>query len=68
MGMNMTTAFTIFTKAVVKQGKIPFEITTDPFYGDSNQAYIRKVIADYESGNRNPITKTMEELRAMENE
>ena len=28
-GMNMTTAFTIFTKAVVRQGKIPFEIAVD---------------------------------------
>lgn len=29
MGMNMTTAYTIFTKAVVMQGKIPFEITAN---------------------------------------
>jgi DNA-damage-inducible protein J len=28
-GMNMTTAFTIFAKAVVRQRKIPFEITAD---------------------------------------
>ena len=27
MGMNLTTAYTIFTKAVVRQGKIPFEIS-----------------------------------------
>ena len=26
MGMNMTTAFTVFTKAAVRQGKIPFEV------------------------------------------
>ncbi len=26
MGMNLTTAYTIFTKAVIRQGKIPFEI------------------------------------------
>jgi len=31
IGMNMTTAFTIFTKAVVRQGKIPFEIAADQF-------------------------------------
>lgn len=29
MGLNMTTAFTIFTKAVVRQHKIPFEIAAD---------------------------------------
>ena len=27
MGINLTTAYTIFTKAVVRQGKIPFEIS-----------------------------------------
>jgi DNA-damage-inducible protein J len=27
MGMNMTTAFTVFAKAAVRQGKIPFEIS-----------------------------------------
>ena len=27
MGMNMTTAFTIFTKAAVREGRIPFEIS-----------------------------------------
>lgn len=29
MGLNMTTAITIFTKAVVRQRKIPFEIAVD---------------------------------------
>ena len=29
MGMNMTTAVTIFAKAVVRQGRIPFEIAVD---------------------------------------
>ena len=29
MGMNMTTAMTIFAKAVVRQGRIPFEIAVD---------------------------------------
>ncbi|MCM1121544.1 MAG: type II toxin-antitoxin system RelB/DinJ family antitoxin [Eubacterium sp.] len=29
MGLNMATAFTIFTKAVVRQQKIPFEISVD---------------------------------------
>lgn len=29
MGMNMTTAMNIFVKAVVRQGKIPFEISSD---------------------------------------
>ncbi|MCL2420741.1 MAG: type II toxin-antitoxin system RelB/DinJ family antitoxin, partial [Defluviitaleaceae bacterium] len=37
MGLNMTTAFTIFARAIVRQNKIPFEITADPFYSETNQ-------------------------------
>lgn len=50
MGLNMTTAFTIFTKAVVRQNKIPFEIAADPFYSETNQAHLRKAVADLEAG------------------
>ena len=67
MGMNMTTAFTIFAKAVVRSGKIPFEIALDPFFQAEHQAHLEKVITEYESGGAALITKTIEELKAMEN-
>ena len=66
MGLNMTTAMTIFTKAVVRQGKIPFEIAADPFWNETNQARIMTTVENY-----NPdklIYKTMDELRNMANE
>ena len=44
LGMNMTTAFTVFTKAAVRQGKIPFEIAIDPFFSEINQAHLRAAI------------------------
>ena len=44
MGMNMTTAFTIFAKTAVRKGKIPFEIAIDPFYSEVNQAHLREAI------------------------
>lgn len=50
MGLNMTTAFTLFTKAVVRQNKIPFEITADPFYSEENQRHLKRAIADLETG------------------
>lgn len=50
MGLNMTTAITIFTKAVVRQGKIPFEITADPFFSEANQVHLRKAIAELDAG------------------
>ena len=65
MGLNMTTAITVFAKAVVRQGKIPFEIAADPFWSESNQAYLRKAVADLNAG-KGLVEKTMEELKAME--
>ena len=50
MGMSMTTAFTIFATKVTKERRIPFEITADPSYSESNIKYLEKVIADIESG------------------
>ena len=45
MGINMTTAITMFTKAVVRQNKIPFEIAADPFYSESNMRVLEQRIA-----------------------
>ena len=51
VGMNMTTAFCIFAKAVVKQHRIPFEISSesDPFYSADNIARLKKSIAQMEA-------------------
>ena len=52
MGMNLTTAFTIFAKKVTHERRIPFEITapTDPFYSPENIDRLKKSIAQLESG------------------
>lgn len=51
VGMNMTTAFCIFAKTVVKQHRIPFEISSesDPFYSTANIARLKKSIAQMET-------------------
>lgn len=46
MGMNMTTAFTIFAKAAVREGRIPFEIKADPFYSRRNMDRLEKAARD----------------------
>lgn len=50
MGMNMTTAFTVFAKAAVREGRIPFEIKGDPFYGEANMERLRRAAADMDAG------------------
>jgi DNA-damage-inducible protein J len=50
-GMNMTTAFTIFAKAVVRERKIPFEIKAiDPFYSETNMTHLQKSIDQLNQG------------------
>ncbi len=50
MGLSMTTAFTIFAKKVSREKRIPFEISADPFYSESNMMYLEKIIADIDAG------------------
>lgn len=50
MGLSITAAFTIFATKVAREKRIPFEISADPFYSESNMNYLRAKIADIESG------------------
>ena len=50
-GMSVSTAITVFAKAVVRERRIPFAITaTEPFYSEANQEYLRKSLEDYKNG------------------
>ena len=50
LGMNMTTAFTMFIKAAVRQNGIPFELNIDPFYSEKNMRVLRESIRDADAG------------------
>ena len=50
LGMSMTTAFTIFAKKMSREKRIPFEVSVDPFYSESNLRYLEKVAADIDAG------------------
>ena len=52
LGLNMTTAFNIFIRQTIRQGGIPFEITTktDPFYSADNMKVLRKSIKAADEG------------------
>ena len=66
-GMNLSTAFNVFARQSLRQGKIPFEIY-DPFYSEKNQAEVNRRIDEIEAGTAKFVVKAMEELEAMENE
>ena len=66
LGLNMTTAFNVFVRQSLRQGKIPFElsIVADPFYSLANMNVLRKSMQEANEGKF--VTKTLDELRAME--
>ena len=68
VGMNATVAFNMFARAVLREKRLPFEVTTesDPFYSERNMAAISKAVMQIEQGQ--VIVKTVEELEAMEYE
>ena len=50
MGLSMTTAFTIFAKKVSREHRIPFEVSADPFYSESNLRHLESVMQDVKDG------------------
>jgi len=52
LGLNMTTAFTMFVRQSVRQGGIPFDITTniDPFYSAKNMKALIQSIKEADEG------------------
>ena len=63
LGMNMTTAFTIFAVKMTREMRIPFEVSLDPFYSESNLAALKESKKQLENGK--VITKSLAELEDM---
>jgi len=49
-GMNASVAVNMFVKSVLKNQRIPFDITGDPFYSPANMRHLRHAIAQAERG------------------
>ncbi|RRD95214.1 type II toxin-antitoxin system RelB/DinJ family antitoxin [Clostridiales bacterium COT073_COT-073] len=65
-GMNVSVAINLFIKAVLRENKLPFTISYDPFYSEKNRSILKESIAQAEEGK--VVVKTMDELLEMENE
>ncbi|MDR0979027.1 MAG: type II toxin-antitoxin system RelB/DinJ family antitoxin [Lachnospiraceae bacterium] len=65
MGMNISTAFNIFAKAVIQRNKIPFTITSDNFLYDADyKTYIEKALDDADNDtDEYDYEKVIQEMR-----
>lgn len=63
LGLNMSTAFNIFIRQSIREGGIPFEITTqiDPFFKESNMRMLQESLKEADEGRF--ISKLLEELK-----
>ena len=50
LGITMSTALNIFAKKMAREKRIPFDVSIDPFYSESNMKHIEKVVSDIETG------------------
>jgi len=62
----MSAAFNIFARKMSREKRIPFEVSIDPFYSESNIKVLKESIKQLEEGKI--VVKTIEELEAMADE
>lgn len=56
-GLNTSTVINPFVKVVLRENRIPFELSwsdSDPFFSDSNLAYIKKPASELRAGKGRP--------------
>ena len=51
IGLSMSAAMNIFLKTIAREKRIPFELSADPFYSESNMRYLEQKMEDYKTGN-----------------
>lgn len=62
MGLSMSAAFTIFAKKVGRERRIPFEVSADPFYSESNIRHLEKIKKDIDEGKANFVEHELIEV------
>lgn len=50
VGISSSSAINMFIKAVLREHRIPFSINNDPFYSESNMAFLKEGIQALNSG------------------
>ena len=66
LGITLSTAFNIFAKKMIREKRIPFDVSIDPFYSESNMQAIKESIKQLKDGKI--VVKSIQELKEMENE
>ena len=66
LGINMTVAITILAKKMIREQRIPFEVSVDPFYSKPNESALRHSAEQLRAGK--VTERTLAELEGMADE
>ena len=50
LGFSMSAAFSIFARKVSREKRIPFDVSVDPFYSESNIRYLERKKREIDEG------------------
>ena len=50
IGMSLSTAINIYLKKLGRERRIPFEVSVDPFYSESNMAHLHRGVEALNAG------------------
>ena len=50
VGLNMSSAVSVFARQAVRLQRIPFEISADPFYSEANTRRLEKAASEVNAG------------------
>ena len=65
LGINMSIAITILAKKMIREERIPFDVSVDPFYTKANTSALERSAGQMAEGR--VVRKTLAELEAMAN-
>ena len=71
IGLSVSTAFNVFVKTVIKEEKIPFELSAkepDDFYNEANIRHLEELKRLDDERKLHFVSKTWEDLKAWKNE
>ena len=66
LGMTMTTAVVMLAKKMSREKRLPFEVSIDPFYSETNMKALHESMDQMKAGKT--VTKTFEELDGLADE
>ena len=66
LGINMSIAINILAKKMIREERIPFEVSVDPFYAKSNTEALRRSAKQIEDGQ--VVIRSMKELEDLASE